>query len=182
MKTWRPATSVYAYQASTDTFVRLNDLGVDSFSFADSLQGILAQRLVRKLCASCKQSRPMLAPRLREITDDYQRALPPGHALRDTQTLHEQWRQRHAKGGMMQDFQAPGCDHCGNTGYVGRMPLQELLAATPAVRLLVQKRARPAEILALALSEGMRSLRQDGIEKVLAGQTSLAEVRASTND
>jgi len=168
--------------SAADTIVRLNDLGVDSFSFADSLQGILAQRLVRKLCASCKQSRPMLAPRLREITDDYQRALPPGHALRDTQTLHEQWRQRHAKGGMMQDFQAPGCDHCGNTGYMGRMPLQELLAATPAVRLLVQKRARPAEILALALSEGMRSLRQDGIEKVLAGQTSLAEVRASTND
>ncbi|MCX7251084.1 MAG: GspE/PulE family protein [Burkholderiales bacterium] len=168
--------------SAADTIVRLNDLGVDSFSFADSLQGILAQRLVRKLCASCKQSRPMLAPRLREITDDYQRALPPGHALRDTQALHEQWRQRYAKGGVMQDFQAPGCDHCGNTGYMGRMPLHELLAATPAIRLLVQKRARPVEILALALSEGMRSLRQDGIEKVLAGLTSLAEVRASTND
>ena len=83
---------------------------------------------------------------------------------------------------MLQDCQAPGCDHCGNTGYMGRMALHELLAATPAIRQLVQKRARPAEILALALSEGMRSLRQDGIEKVLAGQTSLAEVRASTND
>ena len=168
--------------SAADTIVRLNDLGVDSFSFADSLQGILAQRLVRKLCASCKQSRPMLAPRLREITDDYQRALPPEHPLRDTEALHEQWRQRHAKDGMLQDCQAPGCDHCGNTGYMGRMALHELLAATPAIRQLVQKRARPAEILALALSEGMRSLRQDGIEKVLAGLTSLAEVRASTND
>ncbi len=168
--------------SAADTIVRLNDLGVDSFSFADSLQGILAQRLVRKLCTSCRQSRPMLAPRLREITEDYQRALPPGHELRDTQALHEQWRQRHAKGGMLQDYHAPGCDHCGSTGYMGRLALHELLIATPGVRQLVQKRARPAEILALALSEGMRSLRQDGIEKVLAGLTSLAEVRASTND
>ena len=111
-----------------------------------------------------------------------QRALPPGHELRDTQALHEQWRQRHAKGGMLQDYHAPGCDHCGSTGYMGRLALHELLIATPAVRQLVQQRARPAEILALALSEGMRSLRQDGIEKVLAGLSSLAEVRASTND
>jgi len=83
---------------------------------------------------------------------------------------------------MLQDYHAPGCDHCGSTGYMGRLALHELLIATPGVRQLVQKRARPAEILALALSEGMRSLRQDGIEKVLAGLTSLAEVRASTND
>ena len=168
--------------SAADTIVRLNDLGVDSFSFADSLQGILAQRLVRKLCASCKQTRPMLEPRLREITEDYQRALPPGHALRDTRVLHEQWRQRHGKDGILLDCHAPGCDLCGNTGYMGRMALHELLVATSAVRQLVQKRARPAEILALALNEGMRSLRQDGIEKMLAGLTSLAEVRASTND
>ena len=69
-----------------------------------------------------------------------------------------------------------------NPIYLTPAGLDPLLAATPAIRQLVQKRARPAEILALALSEGMRSLRQDGIEKVLAGQTSLAEVRASTND
>ncbi len=168
--------------SAAETIVRLNDLGVDSFSFADSLQGVLAQRLVRRLCPSCVRSRPMTAERLHEVTEDYQGALSVGHPQRDAAVLHAEWRQRYALNGRLQDYHAAGCDHCANTGYLGRLALHELLVATPALRELVQKRARPAEIRQLALAEGMRSLRQDGIDKVLAGRTSLAEVRASAND
>lgn len=168
--------------SAAETIVRLNDLGIDSFSLADSLQGVLAQRLVRRLCPSCVQSRPMTPERLHEITEDYQSALPAGHALRDSRMLHAEWLQRHAVDGRLPEYHAAGCDHCAHTGYLGRLALHELLVGTPAVRELVQRRARSAEIRELAIAEGMLTLRQDGIDKVLAGQTSLAEVRASAND
>lgn len=168
--------------SAAETIVRLNDLGVDSFSFADSLQGVLAQRLVRRLCPSCVRSRPMTPERLHEVTEDYQSALPDGHAQRDPAVLHAEWRHRYAVNGRLQEYHAAGCEHCANTGYLGRLPLHELLVATSTVRELVQKRARPTAIRELAIAEGMRSLRQDGIDKVLAGRTSLAEVRASAND
>ena len=76
---------------------------------------------------------------------------------------------------------APGCGECGETGYRGRLALHELLATSAEVRHLVQTRAQPAVIQAQAIREGMRTLRQDGIEKVLMGLTTLAEVRASSN-
>ncbi len=168
--------------SAAETVVRLNDLGVDSFSFADSLQGILAQRLVRKLCPSCTTSQPMSAARLDAISDDYQRVLPAGHAWREREALHAEWLARHGRDGLLHEYRATGCEQCGNTGYLGRVALHELLVASPAIGKLVQQRAHSAAILGLAIAEGMRTLRQDGIDKVLAGLTSLAEVRASTGD
>ena len=96
--------------------------------------------------------------------------------------MQADWLARFGKQGVMLEQHATGCDQCGNTGFRGRLALHELLVATPAIRQMVQQRGRPAEIRDLALQEGMRTLRQDGIEKALAGLTSLAEVRASTTD
>ncbi len=168
--------------SAAETIVRLNDLGIDSFSFADSLQGVLAQRLVRRLCPACTLSRPLSQGRLDAIIDDYQSALPPGHALLDRAVLQADWLARYGKQDLMFEQHATGCEQCGNTGFRGRLALHELLVATPAIRQLVQQRGRPAQIRDQALQEGMRTLRQDGIEKALAGLTSLAEVRASTTD
>jgi len=74
-----------------------------------------------------------------------------------------------------------GCEQCGQTGYRGRVAIHELLSTSPEVRRKIQARGRPDEIQALAMMEGLRTLRQDGIEKVLQGKTSLAEVRSGAN-
>ena len=168
--------------SAAETIVRLNDLGVDSFSFADSLQGIVAQRLVRRFCPSCVSSHPMSDARLDAIIEDFLRVLPPGHGLRSHGALRAEWLGRHGRDGRLLEYHATGCEPCGHTGYLGRLALHELLLASAGIRQLVQQRARPAEIRDLAVAEGMCTLRQDGIEKVLAGLTSLAEVRSATGD
>jgi type II secretory ATPase GspE/PulE/Tfp pilus assembly ATPase PilB-like protein len=71
-----------------------------------------------------------------------------------------------------------GCDACSNTGYKGRVGLHELLLGSDQVKKLIQEHARVAEILAVALNDGMRTLKQDGIEKVLQGITDIHQVRA----
>ncbi len=167
--------------SATETVTRLIDLGVDPFSFADSLQGILAQRLVRRLCKTCVTTSPMDDKRLKELINDFQMALPLDHPLRDDAALVGLWKQRFGQNGALLHHHAPGCSHCGNTGYRGRLAIHELFAAAPALRQLIQKRANAETLRDAAVSQGMRTLRQDGIEKVLAGLTSLAEVRSSSN-
>lgn len=166
--------------SAAETVVRLNDLGVDPFSFADSLQGILAQRLVRRFCKFCVKSEPLTDERLQELMADYQFQLPDDHALNDDAVLVQEWRQRYGKEGQLFVSHAAGCEKCANTGYSGRVAVHELMANSSEMRHLVQSRARTAEIQLQAIREGMRTLRQDGIEKVLQGLTSLQEVRSST--
>lgn len=168
--------------SAAETIVRLIDLGVDPFSFADSLQGILAQRLVRRLCPKCVTHKPLPDDVLIELIQDYQAALPEGHSERDDQTLTHLWTARYGMNGRLQHYHAKGCVHCADTGLKGRVGLHELMSSSTEIRQLVQHRARPRELQAAAIIEGMRTLRQDGIEKVLAGLTTLAEVRATTND
>jgi type II secretory ATPase GspE/PulE/Tfp pilus assembly ATPase PilB-like protein len=168
--------------SAAETIVRLNDLGVDPFSFADALQGILAQRLVRRLCPKCVTRKPMPDEELVELIQDYQSALPEAHREHDYQTLTELWTTRFSLKGRLQHYHAPGCTHCGGSGLKGRVALHELMTTSTEIRQLVQHRARPKELQAAAITEGMRTLRQDGIEKVLSGITTLAEVRATTND
>jgi type II secretory ATPase GspE/PulE/Tfp pilus assembly ATPase PilB-like protein len=75
-------------------------------------------------------------------------------------------------------YKAKGCDACGNTGYKGRVGLHELLLASDTIKKLIQEHARVAEILAVSLEEGMRTLKMDGVEKVLQGITDMPQVRA----
>ncbi|NIC42329.1 Flp pilus assembly complex ATPase component TadA [Aquabacterium sp. A08] len=167
--------------SAAETIVRLIDLGVDPFSFADSLQGILAQRLVRRFCKACVRSEVLSQERLDELLHDYQSQLPADHPLRDSQTLQQHWLERFGRNGQLHLRHAPGCDACGQTGHSGRVAIHELLSSSPELRHLIQNRARPQDLQSQAIAEGMRTLRQDGIEKVLMGLTSLAEVRSSSN-
>ena len=75
-------------------------------------------------------------------------------------------------------YRAKGCDACGNTGYKGRVGLHELLIASDHIKKLIQEHARVADILAVSLEEGMRTLKMDGVEKVLQGITDMPQVRA----
>ena len=91
------------------------------------------------------------------------------------------WKQRFAKDGRLMHHTAKGCPNCDGSGLRGRAGLHELLVVSREIRHLIQTGARPDELLRTALSEGLRTLRQDGIDKVWAGVSTIEEVRASSN-
>ena len=132
--------------------VRLINMGCEPFLISASLIAIVAQRLIRKLCPKCRGSyKPgeVLCAKL-------------GIDIKKTKDILF--------------YKAKGCAACLNTGYSGRVGICEVLAITSAIRDLVLKRARENEVKQIARAEGMRTLREDGIAKVLAGLTSLEEV------
>jgi type II secretory ATPase GspE/PulE/Tfp pilus assembly ATPase PilB-like protein len=157
---------------------------MDPFNFADALLGILAQRLARRLCGKCKKPHAATAEELRLLMEEYStEMLNTTTWKKDLKAAREkvmqQWVKEfgNEKGEIMLNSPT-GCDTCGGTGYKGRVGLHELLIGTDAVKKNIQEHARVAEMLATALEEGMRTLKQDGIEKVLAGVTDMAQVRA----
>jgi type II secretory ATPase GspE/PulE/Tfp pilus assembly ATPase PilB-like protein len=90
------------------------------------------------------------------------------------------WFERFGNDGKITLYQGVGCQQCDNTGYRGRAGIHELMPTTRGLRHLIQTSARSDVLQVAALGEGMRTLRQDGIEKVLAGITSIEEVRANS--
>jgi type II secretory ATPase GspE/PulE/Tfp pilus assembly ATPase PilB-like protein len=167
--------------SAPETVTRLIDMGLDPFNFADSLLCVLAQRLVRRLCNHCRQSRLATDDEVNELLDDYLHVCPPGNPLFSRDTVRAEWVERFGVEGQLRMHHSPGCEHCGHTGTRGRAGLHELMVVSRGLRRLIQTSARAEELLQTAMIEGMRTLRQDGIEKVLQGITSLAEVRATSN-
>ena len=91
------------------------------------------------------------------------------------------WVQRHGRDGRLVHHDSPGCEHCNHTGFKGRAGLHELMVISRELRRLVQTGARAEALQQVSMAEGMCTLRQDGIDKVLAGVTSIDEVRATSN-
>jgi type II secretory ATPase GspE/PulE/Tfp pilus assembly ATPase PilB-like protein len=167
--------------SAAETVTRLLDMGMDPFNFADALLAVLAQRLVRRLCSQCRVSRPATPEEIDEWVADWLYVMPPLDALRTPGALEQQWIAQHGRDGMLQHHHAPGCAACNHTGYKGRVAIHELLVVSRDLRHLIQTRARVEELQGVALSEGMRTLRQDGLEKMLQGLTSIEEVRSTSN-
>ena len=165
-----------------ETVTRLLDMGLDVFNFSDALIGVLAQRLVRTFCRSCRTERIASAEEIEELLADYLHGCPADIPELTRSALLADWSGRFAKDGKLMRYAATGCDRCRGTGMRGRVGIHELMANSRELRRLIQSRAVPADILAGAMREGMRTLRQDGIEKVLQGLTSIEEVRASSNE
>jgi type II secretory ATPase GspE/PulE/Tfp pilus assembly ATPase PilB-like protein len=166
--------------SAPETVTRLLDMGMDPFNFGDSLLAVMGQRLVRRNCIRCVEGRPATTQELEELLCDY---LHAGHSEgqgREAEVLAD-WNYRFAPQSSLMKWHAPGCKHCDGTGMRGRVGLHELLVVTREVRRLIQTRQPMAELQACALDQGMRTLRQDGIEKVLQGITSIEEVRATCN-
>ena len=150
--------------SAPETVTRLLDIGIDPFNFADALVAVLAQRLVRTLCPACKeayQPDEIAWSALRQAYgDDAFAALDlPGPS---DATL----------------YRAKGCEVCQGLGYKGRVAVHELLVASEDVRHAVQSRARVTDVAALARQQGMTTLLQDGVLKVLGGLTDLTQVKA----
>lgn len=167
--------------SAPETVTRLLDMGMDPFNFADSLLAVLAQRLVRRLCTHCISSRPASPEEIEELLADYLHAFAKKDSPAEREAVLASWQRRHARDGRLMSFASAGCKHCGDTGFKGRVGIHELMAMSKTLRRLVQSGARAEELQEAALREGMRTLRQDGIAKVLSGQTTIEEVRATSN-
>ena len=179
--------------SAPETVTRLLDMGMDPFNFGDSLLGVLAQRLVRRMCPHCRTSRLATEAEIEELAGDYLNSFAEARNRPDADQLVSQWRQRfgvdphdHSKSdptgqGVFLHYHSPGCEKCGGTGYRGRAGIHELLMVTRELRHLIQTGARVDDIQRAALEASMRTLRQDGIEKVMSGVTTIHEVRSTTN-
>ena len=152
--------------SAVETVIRLLDLGCDSFNFADAMQGVLAKRLCKRLCTHCKEVYHPSAQEYDKIMREYGPAsweLMDLPAYSDAFTLHR----------------GRGCDHCHQTGFRGRVALHELFRGSDEMKTLIQNHAKTAEMTSLAKKEGMITLMQDGILKVLGGLTTYEQVRAA---
>ncbi len=167
--------------SAPETVTRLLDMGMDPFNFADSLLVVLAQRLVRRLCTACRVSEPASPEFIEELASDYLHAFPQLDRPITHDALLREWQHRFGKDGVLMRHHSTGCDHCNHTGFKGRAGIHELMAVGRDMRRLIQTGARAEELQHQALREGMRTLRQDGLEKVLAGVSSLEEVRATSH-
>jgi len=154
--------------SAAESVVRLLDFDMDPFNFGDALLGVLSQRLVRKLCVHCRVRREPQAGEIEALAAEY-----CGDTGLAAEEVLQRWRQD-----TITLYGAKGCKECDRTGYRGRTVAFELMVADAQVKRLVQKRAPLEEIVAAALAGGMRTLKQDGIEKVLHGVTDMAQVRA----
>ncbi len=167
--------------SAVETVTRLLDMGMDPFNFADSLLGVLAQRLVRRLCGKCVQSKEATPLQTEELMSDYLHAFGEKAGKPNPDDVLAGWHKRFGKDGKLMHHFAPGCPNCDDSGLRGRAGLHELLVVSREIRHMIQTGARPDELLRVALNEGLRTLRQDGIDKVWAGATTIEEVRASSN-
>ncbi len=136
--------------SAAGTVTRLEDMGIEPYLLADSVVGVIAQRLVRRLCPSCKKEK---------LPDEEERELL-GLAPQDERKIY-----------------APcGCDKCDGTGYKGRIGVYEILEMTPDLKRIISKGGGAEEIKDQALKEGMRTLRMSATEYVLDGITSVSEM------
>jgi len=166
--------------SAAETITRLLDMGMDPFNFADSLLAVLAQRLVRRLCPACRVGEPLSLSDQDEWLEDYLHVFSPEHRPARSELLAS-WQAQHGINGQLLHFHSPGCEKCEFSGFKGRAGLHELLVVSKPIRRLIQTGARAEELFQAALNEGLRSLRQDGIVKVLQGVTTMGEVRATSN-
>ena len=168
--------------SAPESITRLLDMGMDPFNFADALLGVLAQRLAKRLC-ECKAPYAPAHEELRSFIAEYALDLQNTEAWKadpggEAQKLYESWVEAYGHESQLRFYKAVGCDKCNRTGYKGRVGLHELLVADDHIKRLVQERARVAEIFVAAVASGMRTLKMDGMEKVMMGLTDLKQVRS----
>jgi general secretion pathway protein E/type IV pilus assembly protein PilB len=142
---------------AASAFMRMIDIGVEPYLVTSTVEGVMAQRLVRTLCRECRQA---YQPKPLELPSDF----PTEEVFQDSQSI----------------YRAVGCRACRNTGYSGRRGIYELLATDDEVRKLVTDRVPTNIVKKAAMKGGMRTLRQDGWLKVLRGYTTIDEVMRVT--
>lgn len=144
---------------AASTINRLLDMGMDDYLLTSTVNGILAQRLVRTLCSHCRQ--PYQA--LPEVVEEMQLA-------------------RYVRSGPVTLYRPVGCDQCGGTGYMGRLSIVEFLVMSDSIRSLVMRHVTAGEIRQQAISEGMQTMYENGLSKAVAGVTTIEEILRVTRE
>ncbi len=150
--------------SAVETLTRLLDMECDPFSFSDALLGVLAQRLCKRICSQCREEYQAT----REEYDE----LVHGYGPRQWEKLGLTY------GPHFKLVRGTGCPACQRSGFRGRIGLHELLVGSDRVKRLIQAKATTEELLKVGLDEGMTTLVQDGVEKVLQGHTTYKQVKA----
>lgn len=150
--------------SAVETVTRLLDMGCDAFNFSDAMLGVLAQRLCKRLCTHCKEA---YHPDRREFDE-----LVQAYGADDWGRIGVTYIPD------LTFFRARGCEHCNQSGFKGRMALHELLVGSDEMKRCIQSRAKTAEMAGVARREGMVTLLQHGIQKVVEGITTYRQVRA----
>ncbi len=153
--------------SAPETIVRLLDLGLDPMNFADALLGVLAQRLVRTLCSHCKQHYKPSESEWQRLRNLYGEEPFAELAISQSDAVL---------------FAPGGCSKCGKTGYKGRTGIHELLIGSAEMKKSIALRSRVDQLRSLAQKEGMRTLLQDGVAKVLKGQFDLQQLLRVTSE
>jgi type II secretory ATPase GspE/PulE/Tfp pilus assembly ATPase PilB-like protein len=149
--------------SAPETVVRLMEMGMEPYNFADALLGIIAQRLARRLCDACKEPYHPSRGEYEDLANHYGPALLAGHGLppfSDSLTL----------------MRKKGCAKCNGTGYKGRIALHEILTGTAGIKEAIKANAKVEILREIALQEGMRTLKMDGIDKIFQGITDLSQI------
>ncbi|MCM2358906.1 MAG: GspE/PulE family protein [Geobacteraceae bacterium] len=149
--------------SAPETIVRLIEMGMEPYNFADALLGVLAQRLARTLCEQCKEAYHPSRPEYDELVQHYGAELFEEHGM--PPYTAELTLMRKA-----------GCERCGDTGYRGRIAVHELLAGNPAIKDAIKTNATVETLREIAVLDGMRTLKMDGIQKVFQGLTDIKQV------
>lgn len=140
--------------SAAGTITRLIDMGVESYLLADCMIGVIAQRLVRRLCPACKIET--------EATEEEKKIL------------------RVSASGPLKLYKACGCPQCNNTGYIGRIGIYEMMRMSPELKHIISQRGSTQEITRVALEQGMSTLRMSASRMVQAGVTSIVELLHTT--
>ncbi len=159
--------------SAPESITRMLDLGMDPFNFADALLAILAQRLTKTLCPKCKEAYTPDEQEIEELAEEYILG-----SKWNKDSIIDEWKENFSKEGKFTLYRSKGCPHCNKTGYKGRMGLYEFMTINPRMKHLIQTRAPITELVHEALESGMRTLKQDGISKVMKGHTDIGQVRA----
>ncbi|MCF6218303.1 MAG: Flp pilus assembly complex ATPase component TadA [Gammaproteobacteria bacterium] len=165
--------------SAPESIVRLLDMGMDPFNFSDALLGVLAQRLAKRLCSECKQAYHPDESELRNLLDEYCSDMPAEGDEAPQQKVLAEWKNLFLdEDDKFTLYKAQGCDHCSDTGYAGRLGLHELLVSSDDIKRAIIGKMPIVDLTRLAMTEGLRTLLQDGIEKVLQGSTDIHCIRA----
>jgi general secretion pathway protein E len=141
------------------TVSRLLDMGAEDYLLTSTINGILAQRLVRTLCPKCREAHP---------------ALP--------EVVEQMGLRRFKPQGEIMLYRPVGCVECGGTGYFGRVCILEMMTMTDGLRSLIMRHATAGDLRAAAIAEGMETMFENGLRKSIAGITTIEEVLRVTRE
>ncbi|MFA6441222.1 MAG: ATPase, T2SS/T4P/T4SS family [Sterolibacterium sp.] len=168
--------------SAPESIIRLLDMGMDPFNFSDALLGILAQRLAKRLC-KCKEAYVASDDEMQLFLKEYCGELVNTTAFKKDPeagyaAVYQELVKNYANDGKFTLYRPKGCPACNDSGYKGRVGLHELMIGSDQVKKLIQEHARVADLLAMALEDGMLTLKMDGMQKVLQGLTDMHIVRS----